>query len=594
MSIYEVLTDRNELKATDLLFGGEYFASEGNGAQLKFKVYDEYGKDKGFVHLPRYWLVNNIKLLHDERNERGSIKDSEKETLFVEQLQAQANPMSSASARLAGSERMVHSDAPILITPSQALLMGISWNMQPDDLSKIYLLGCNHEAFAAFHKKIAPKLNKAGMQVSDELRLIANDESRRYFETHMAYQTLLRYLPDLDMSILTRLQEATVGMERTELKPETALEKDALTRGDDSNAYKHLPEARKNQCISLATLGFDAVQVANDATMPLDIYKTSEAFATDFRKKQDRFLAWTKELPDSNQVIDRNKIEVSQLDWSSKNLGLLRFDMPLPRGDIATSKAIEGYRRPTDNSLYDDTGEGLSGYPKELWDTLVHPYVNSPSGTMLCQLRLLHKAGLLNTLPEADLKCYLRCFISAMLYGSGGHSLHEFCYPLSLEEVRAVHGRTLNVETLFYNNNIDSLNQAIERTRTYFDNMVKIKRVVAKHVRTSKGKVQGTLAQRERDQAQAKKEEEDRLATQSTVPEKTYAFRFAKFKYKEKDKEAVDALLTLANDHQVSATNTQLGARAIWEGLQEHNPENKLTLTTTLKKSIAAALEVLH
>lgn len=80
MSIYKVKTAGHGLVPTDLLFGGEYLTGYANFAQMRFKVYDELGADKGFVFLPRAWFLANVELSieEDDRDselERGLRQD---------------------------------------------------------------------------------------------------------------------------------------------------------------------------------------------------------------------------------------------------------------------------------------------------------------------------------------------------------------------------------------------------------------------------------------------------------------------------------------------------------------------------------------
>ena len=80
MSIYKVKTAGHGLVPTDLLFGGEYLTGFSNYGQMRFKVYDELGADKGFVFLPRSWFLANVELSieEDDRDsdlERGLRQD---------------------------------------------------------------------------------------------------------------------------------------------------------------------------------------------------------------------------------------------------------------------------------------------------------------------------------------------------------------------------------------------------------------------------------------------------------------------------------------------------------------------------------------
>ena len=66
MAIYRVTGAGHQLVPGDLLFGGEYFVAEGGGRQYRFKAYGELGEEKGWRHLPRQWLRDNIVVSSEE------------------------------------------------------------------------------------------------------------------------------------------------------------------------------------------------------------------------------------------------------------------------------------------------------------------------------------------------------------------------------------------------------------------------------------------------------------------------------------------------------------------------------------------------
>ena len=59
--------------------------------------------------------------------------------------------------------------------------------------------------------------------------------------------------------------------------------------------------------------------------------------------------------------------------------------MPLPQDDIARAEAAIGYLKPSDQAIYNENAAWVQGN----FERLVHPFSNSISGTMLCQLRSL-------------------------------------------------------------------------------------------------------------------------------------------------------------------------------------------------------------
>ncbi|MGK3965453.1 hypothetical protein WMF38_14905 [Sorangium sp. So ce118] len=77
MSIYAVIGAGHGLIPGDLLFGGEYFHSDDQGAQFRFQVYDEYGGDKGKVFLPSSWVRENVRLSIHEPGRDHSPRERE-------------------------------------------------------------------------------------------------------------------------------------------------------------------------------------------------------------------------------------------------------------------------------------------------------------------------------------------------------------------------------------------------------------------------------------------------------------------------------------------------------------------------------------
>lgn len=111
----------------------------------------------------------------------------------------------------------------------------------------------------------------------------------------------------------------------------------------------------------------------------------------------------------------------------------MKSHMFLPYDDIACRKTVFPLIKPSDQASFIED----SVWTRDNFTRLVHHFSNSISGTMLSQLRvyLKFKSNGINTFTQSleKLALYSQLSIAAMLYYSGGHSLHEFVAPLTLE-----------------------------------------------------------------------------------------------------------------------------------------------------------------
>ena len=73
---------------------------------------------------------------------------------------------------------------------------------------------------------------------------------------------------------------------------------------------------------------------------------------------------------------------------------------------------------------------------------------------------------------NSELKVYLQCFISLLLYQSGGHTLHELLYPLTLPEIKENflfinEFNKINMQSLFQTANEQAFDKALNDTILY-------------------------------------------------------------------------------------------------------------------------------
>lgn len=213
-------------------------------------------------------------------------------------------------------------------------------------------------------------------------------------------------------------------------------------------------------------------QLADTDVMPIDIYTSEPIYV--------------------NGSGERGKIIKKGVESTrSLNLGIMRSWMPTAQDDISRGVKDGEHVRSADKATYDINKQ----WPKINFDRQVHPYANSISGSMLCQLRAIawlenpeknaspthpiNQQLLSNTDSRADvLENYLRFYISALLYTTGGHSLFEYFQPLRVDPVKdhfatiIEHYDDITLESMFLEHNIDAFDAALQKSIEYNDRIL--------------------------------------------------------------------------------------------------------------------------
>ena len=367
----------------------------------------------------------------------------------------------------------------LTISPGQGLLLLIDFYQKQNqtdivaatiiELKKLYLSGARSDQD---YQRIINYLKHeqlSNYNISDNKQVINNDSTRRYFETHLCYETLKNNIDTISahelkqyvnqlQSMLTPLQiyrienvlEGKVLKFDRQLNTEMA---DYINKVQTEVMYKDLSIDNRKKIILLIKAAFLGVMVTgyNNHTLPLDIY--GEGLYSDEQKGK--------------------KTIYDQHSTRNMNAGILKGTMPLPLDDIARLETEYPYLKPSDQATFIEDALWV----KMNFDQLVHPFSNSISGTMLCQLRCMaalkakHDIGAVLIDTEEKMSAYCTLFISAMLFGTGGHSLNEYTAPLSLPEVKSFfHIADLTLENMYYSYDqlqLDSLNQALADTLVY-------------------------------------------------------------------------------------------------------------------------------
>ena len=161
-----------------------------------------------------------------------------------------------------------------------------------------------------------------------------------------------------------------------------------------------------------------------------------------------------------------------QATTRNQHFGLMKGHMPLPVDDIARGDKVTPLLKPSDQATFVEHAP----WPKINFDKMVHPFSNSISGTMLCQLRSI--AQLRNngtsslTASRHNMEQYVKLFISARLFGTGGHTLEEFTAPLSLKQTKDEFKTTpefkkIKMQSMFLKGNEVSFDSALKDTIAY-------------------------------------------------------------------------------------------------------------------------------
>jgi hypothetical protein len=333
-------------------------------------------------------------------------------------------------------------------------------------LKKLYLSGV--ETQAAANEVIAllhdPLLSS--YTISYDAKMINNDPTRRYFETHLAYESLTAGLSKIKYNDLKNHVENLYGLLPPDKQAGVAHILEGRFKPEDSNLFKeyadyinkiksmelfsHLSDIEALKIELLVKSTFLAVVNAWYVPMPLPIYGIG-IFAEQNRGK----------VMPADQATTRNH-----------HLGLMKGHMPLALDDIARSDKEIPYLKPSDQAAFVEN----TYWVHYNFSKVVHPFSNSISGTMLCQLRALAKLrdeGMGVFMDSAEhMAQFCQLSISAMLFNSGGHSLHEFITPLAIDAVR-YEFRTIpgfdgiNLESMYLTGNEIAFNAALEDTIHY-------------------------------------------------------------------------------------------------------------------------------
>lgn len=386
----------------------------------------------------------------------------------------------------------------MIITVFQALtLLAEKYRNNLDvyqDIKSMYLSGLNNSINHAWllDELLGDELLK-GYLIDATCEGINADPVRRYFESHLSVETLANSLDDLKLSLLKKYYSAVLNLIKSEgliekykawrLAPEPGAAEyqlrmenirgiEQLKKADsyqylkpqnmDEDSALNILADRKNKMLYLANISFASLYlVVVISDLPLGIYHDKKG---PFNK------------------LDRGRRARVEQKVHSQTLGIMRSYMALPIDDALFSQQPTPYRRSADRSTFVfDTKQPNQGFA-----SLVTPFVNSISGTMLAQLKVMAELVSLDDFVyhrrHNQLKLYFKNHIAYMLYHTGGHSLDEYVRVFQLNSVQnafinenAFNGLTLN--TLFKDENSAAFEAAVSKTIVYNQQILNKKKI---------------------------------------------------------------------------------------------------------------------
>ncbi|KTD78841.1 hypothetical protein [Legionella waltersii] len=305
---------------------------------------------------------------------------------------------------------------------------------------------------------------------------INEDESRRYFETHLAFETLLIALNQIKKDDLLEynkaLYDALPEENRNKFNNYTngkispkednfATEyMDAFEKVQHHENYQSLSFEQKEKLILTLRASWLGVLHAKNPQVPLNLYGTG------FFSEQNRGRV-VKEKPSTPTLAFISE----RSPYFSNHFGLMKTYMPVPRNDIAYAERGFTFLKPSDQNTYDPLAE----WPRKNFSKRVHPFSCSISGTTLCQLRFMKKLqdeGKLVFNSQEKFTNFLKCFFSSLLFNSGGHAFNEFLGVLEMTEIRKeftfIDGfDQINATMLLLDGNESAFDKALNDTFAY-------------------------------------------------------------------------------------------------------------------------------
>lgn len=378
------------------------------------------------------------------------------------------------------------------ISPFQALtILANYYKDNPQEINKyhqicsLYLTGAKSTSDHELLERLLQDNALKGYTISDDKETIHRDPVRRYFESHLSAETLKISLDKLDIK---KLEDHFNGVFHEIPFYARIFVPKMIYRGSPNDFTTKLSEtaAEYISAIQLISSGenFKFLDLENNdgnlrKSKMLFLVKTAHAaMSADSLRSKKYYALNLKDNADSSYHAN-NRGRQTLVDEQgrpqqvkSSHLGIMRDYMPLPNEDVLSSEAPATYIRPTDKSTYVLGAQA----PEQSFNAKLLPFVNSVSGLMLAQLRIISKLVDDKKFPyhhdSEQLKEFFKCFVSFMLFNSGGHALNEFLQvlqdPAVQNKFKDVAGfEQCHIKTLFQDENQVAFEEALMKTIKY-------------------------------------------------------------------------------------------------------------------------------
>lgn len=366
------------------------------------------------------------------------------------------------------------------ISVGQALLILID-KKKTEDLyliKKLYLMGPADQKEMELLDQLLKDSLLSPYTVSKDHHVIDKNPTRRYFETHLAYETLLLQLKSLNIKKLENVINSCLALaEKADVEKQcensinfmfNAVFKKNHYHGSESayefseasklvNTHEHFKvfsaedQLKLIYLLKIAYLGPEMLALH----LPLrEAYHSTEA--------DNYFLE-----PRTKNLGRFTKLSVSD----TYHFGLLKSFMPVPLNDIAYGGRLFS-NKPSDRYLYNPNAK----WPADNFKKLVHPYGGSISGTLvsICRtLYYLHDHKKMDFTSKTEMASFFHCLIAILIYCSGGHTLNEYYSVLKISHIQAAFGKLIDgfkdisMQELLAKDNEKAFDLALKKTLCY-------------------------------------------------------------------------------------------------------------------------------
>lgn len=352
----------------------------------------------------------------------------------------------------------------IKIPPARALLIILEQEIDPqnrDKLKSLFLRGGLDlpEVFKQYSDRLK------GVEIDFSDKAINNDPVRRYFESHLALQTLLACINRLSSPLLEVLHDAVVAGLGSTAKVEHKNDMMPAATNEYSDAILRIQSSQKTITkMPSSGEGYEAFDKKSCKKL-LVIWNLIHASVLLTQESRDIPLQDVYESPPFTDDTRGRILKTPNKDEGppfSSLAGLMHSKHPIPREDPLLPLRHFFFKKSSDGCRYDKEAQ----YIKELFTHGVHPFSASISATYLALLRSLAALYAVKKLPIMTLEDFTLlslCAMSAMLYHGGGHSYYEFISVVQLPAIKKYFSNIFNEFSQL------DMWQALQTNQTAFD-----------------------------------------------------------------------------------------------------------------------------